>query len=156
LPSAGVDRVVRSPDNEAVVLAMWADYDRDGLTGILAWAAEDAEWRPYSAQQSVFRSTAAYREYVESTIAEGVAVDSIRLGIWSHGEVVAVRGRLRVRQGGIVDDSRMYWVHRVRDGKVAWTGSSPDLGALLAAVGLPGRGITNEAFMAMHSPAPPG
>jgi hypothetical protein len=39
---------------------------------------------------------------------------------------------------------------------VAWTGSSPDLGALLAAVGLPGRGITNEAFMAMHSPAPPG
>jgi hypothetical protein len=44
----------------------------------------------------------------------------------------------------------MYWVHRVRDGKVAWTGSSPDLGHLLAEAGLPGRGIANEAFMAMH------
>jgi ketosteroid isomerase-like protein len=146
---------VRSPDNEAVVLAMWADYDRDGLTGILAWAADDAEWRPHSAQQSVFHSTADYRAYVEEAAARGVHVDSIRLGIWSHGEVVAVRGRLRVRQGGAIDDSRMYWVHRVRDGKVQWTASSPDLGRLLADVGLPGRGITNEAFLAMHDGPPP-
>ena len=141
---------MRSPDNEAVVLAMWAAYDRDGLPGVLDWAAEDAEWRPHSAEQSVFRTTADYRAYVEETMARGVQVDSIRLGIWSQGEVVAVRGRLRVRKGGTVDDSRMYWVHRVRDGRVQWTGSSPDLGGLLAEVGLPGRGITNEAFMAMH------
>ena len=50
----------------------------------------------------------------------------------------------------------MYWVHRVRDGKVPWTGSSPDLGRLLAEAGLPGRGITSEAFMAMHGDQPPG
>jgi ketosteroid isomerase-like protein len=141
---------VRSPESEAVVLAMWADYDREGLTGILAWATEDAEWRPHSAEQSVFRSTADYGAYVEAAAARGVHVDSIRLGIWSHGDVVAVRGRLRVRRGGAIDDSRMYWVHRLRDGKVAWTGSSPDLGHLLAEAGLPGRGIANEAFMAMH------
>jgi ketosteroid isomerase-like protein len=153
LPSAE-EAAVRSPDNEAVVLAMWAAYDREGLLGILAWAAEDAEWRPYSAEQSLFRTTAAYRIYMEEAQARGVHVDSVRLGIWSHGEVVAVRGRLRVRQGGVIDDSRMYWVHRVRDGKVRWTGSSPDLGNLLAEVGLPGRGITNEAFMAMHSGEP--
>ena len=134
---------------------MWADYDREGLTGILAWAADDAEWRPYSAEQSVFRSTADYRAYMEQAAAQGVHVDSIRSGIWSHGEVVAVRGRLRVRQGGTVNDSRMYWVHRVRDGKIRWTGSSPDLGALLAEAGLPGRTITNEAFMAMHGETPP-
>lgn len=145
---------VRSPENEAVVLAMWADYDRDGLTGILAWAADDAEWRPHSAEQSVFHSTADYGAYVEEAAAGGVHVDSVRLAIWSRGEVVAVRGRLRVRKGGAIDDSRMYWVHRVRDGKVRWTGSSPDLGRLLAEAGLPGRAITNEAFMAMHSGTP--
>jgi hypothetical protein len=145
---------VRSPENEAVVLAMWDDYDRDGLPGILGWAADDAEWRPYSAGRSVFRTTAEYRAYLEESLARGVRVDSIRLGIWSQGEIVAVRGRLRVRQGGIVDDSRMYWVHRVRDGKVRWTASSPDLGGLLADAGLPGRGISNEAYMAMHSGAP--
>ena len=142
---------MRSPENEAVVLGMWEAYDRQGLTGIFEWASEDAEWRPHSAEQSVFRSTADYRAYMEQAIARGVQVDSIRLGIWSRGDVVAVRGRLRVRQGGAIDDSRMYWVHRVRAGKVTWTASSPDLGRLLAEAGLPGRGVTNEAFMAMHS-----
>ena len=42
----------------------------------------------------------------------------------------------------------MYWVHRVADGKVRWTASSPDLARLLADVGLPGR--ANEAYIAMH------
>jgi len=142
--------VTRSPDAEAVVLAMWEGYDRDGLRGVLDHASEDAEWRPHSSEQSVFRSTADYREYVERSVARGIVVDSIRLGIWSRDDVVAVRGRLRVRQGGVVEDSRMYWVHRVHEGKVSFTASSPDLGGLLAEVGLPGRAITNEAYMAMH------
>ena len=147
---------MRSATNEAIVLAMWADYERDGLPGILTWAAEDAEWRPYSAEQSVFRTTADYGAYVAAALARGVHVNSIRTGIWSQGDVVAVRGRLRVSRGGVLDDSRMYWVHRVADGKVRWTASSPDLGHLLAAAGLPGRGITSEAFIAMHGDAPPG
>lgn len=137
-----------SNESEAVVLGMWADYDREGLPGILRWAAEDAVWRPHSSSQSVFRSTAEYRADMERALAQGIRVQSIRLGIWSHGDVVAVRGRIRVQRGGTLDDSRMYWVHRVRDGKVRWTASSPDLARLLADVGLPGR--ANEAYMAMH------
>jgi hypothetical protein len=141
-----------SDENEAVVLGMWADYDREGLPGILRWAAEDAVWRPHSSSQSVFRSTAEYRASVEAALARGIRVDSIRLGIWSHEDVVAVRGRLRVRQGGVLEDSRMIprppAHHRVADGKVRWTASSPDLGRLLADVGLPGR--ASEAYMAMH------
>ena len=96
--------VVRSPDNEAVVLGIWDDYDREGLPGILRWAADDAVWRPHSSRQSVFHSTADYRASVEDALARGVSVDSIRLGIWSHDDVVAVRGRLRVRQGGLLSD----------------------------------------------------
>jgi ketosteroid isomerase-like protein len=138
----------RSRANEAVVLGMWKDYDREGLPGILGWATDDAVWRPHSSRQSVFRSTAEYRAYVEEAAARGVAVDSIRHAIWSHEDVVAVRGRLRVRRGGVLSDSRMYWVHRVRDGKVHWTACSPDLGALLADAGLPDR--ADEAYMAMH------
>jgi hypothetical protein len=137
-----------SPENEAVVLGMWAGYDREGLTGVLEHAAEDAVWRPHSAEQSVFHSTADYRAYVEAAADRGIVVDSIRLGIWSHDDVVAVRGRLRVRKGGVVEDTRIYWVHRVADGKVRWTASSPDLAGLLADVGLPGR--ANEAYIAMH------
>jgi len=86
-----------------------------------------------------------------SSPARGVSVDSIRLGIWSHDDVVAVRGRLRVRQGGVLSDSRSNRLpptHRVRDGKVRWTASSPDLARLLSDAVLPGR--ANEAYMAMH------
>jgi ketosteroid isomerase-like protein len=137
-----------SDENETVVLGMWADYDREGLPGILRWAADDAVWRPHSSTQSVFRSTADYRADVERALAQGVRVESIRLGIWSQGDVVAVRGRLRVHRNGSIADSRMYWVHRVADGKVRWTASSPDLAGLLADAGLPGR--ANEAYIAMH------
>jgi len=137
-----------SSESEAVVLGMWADYDREGLPGILRWAADDAVWRPHSSSQSVFRSTAEYRADMERALAEGIRVQSIRLGIWSHDDVVAVRGRIRVQHRGKLDDSRMYWVHRVRDGKVHWTASSPDLARLLADAGLPGR--ATEAYMAMH------
>ena len=77
--------------------------------------------------------------------------DSDRAGLPG---VAAVRGRLRLRRGGKVDDSRIDWVHRVRDGKIRWTGSSPDLGGLPSEAVLPGRAITDEAFMAMHSGPP--
>jgi hypothetical protein len=140
---------VRNTDNEAVVLGMWADYDREGLPGVLRWAAEDARWRPHSADGRTFASTSQYREQVEAATAEGVRVDSVRLGIWSRDDVVAVRGRLRVRRGGVIDDSRMYWVHRVRDGKVRWTASSPDLAGLLEECGFDRRAV-DEAFAAMR------
>ena len=141
--------MVRNPENEAVVLGMWADYDREGLPGILKWASDDAQWRPHSAEGRAFASTSSYRESVEQGVAEGVRVDSVRLGIWSHGDVVAVRGRLRVRRGGVIDDSPMYWVHRVRDGKVSWTASSPDLEGLLADAGC-GSDLVAEAVAAIH------
>jgi hypothetical protein len=140
---------VRNAENEAVVLGMWADYDRHGLPGILRWASDDAQWRPHSAEGRLFRSTTEYRQQVEEALREGVRIDSVRLGIWSHDDVVAVRGRLRVRRGSVIDDSRMYWVHRVRDGKVFWTASSPDLAALLADAGV-GREQAQTAFAAMR------
>ncbi len=140
---------MRSPDNEAVVLAMWADYDREGLPGILKWAAEDAGWRPHSGERRTFNSTSEYREHMEAAAVRGIRVDSVRAGIWSHEDVVVVRGRLRVRQGGVIEDSRMYWLHRVRDGKVQWTASSPDLGGLLAEAGID-RALTSAAFVATH------
>jgi hypothetical protein len=65
---------------------------------------------------------------------------------------VAVRGRLRVHRNGTIADSRMNPLppthHRVAEGKVRWTTSSPDLARLLADADLPGR--ANEAYMAMH------
>ena len=65
-------------ENEEIVLGMWEDYDREGLTGILRWASEDAVWRPHSSSQSVFRSTAEYGADMERALAEGIRVGKVR------------------------------------------------------------------------------
>ncbi len=140
---------MRSADNEKLILAMWADYEREGLPGILRWAADDARWRPHSAGGRVFRGTATYREEMERAWAAGIRVESVKLGMWSHADAVVVRGRIRTRRGSVLDDTRMYWLHRVRNRKVIWTSSSPDLAGLLEEAGLD-RGLAPEAFMALQ------
>jgi hypothetical protein len=143
---------MRSPENEKLILAMWEDYEREGLPGILRWAAEDAGWRPHSADGRVFRGTAAYRAEVERAGASGLRVDSTRLGVWSHGDVVLVRGRLRTRRGGVLGDTRMYWLHRVEGGQVTWTASSPDLAGLVEEAGLDRR-LAQQAYTELHGQA---
>ena len=123
------------------------DYEREGLPGILRWAADDAEWRPHSAGGRVFRSTAEYREQMQQAQACGIRVESTRLGLWSEDDVVVVRGRMRTRRGGVLDDTRMYWLHRVGDGKVVWTASTPDLAGLIEDAGLEA-GLASEAHIA--------
>src|SRR4051794_26606051 len=143
---------MRSPENEQMILAMWEDYEREGIPGVLRWAAEDARWRPHSAGGRVFRGTADYRAEVERSLADGIRVDSMRLGIWSHGDVVVVRGRIRTRRGGVLDDTRLYWLHRVDDGKIVWTSSSPDLAGLLDEAGLDRR-LAPQAYVELHQEA---
>jgi len=136
-------------DNEQLILAMWEDYDREGLPGILRWASDDAHWRPHSAGGRVFRGTEEYRAEVERAMAQGVRVESVRHSMWSHEDAVVVRGRLRTRRGGVLNDSRMYWLHRVHDGKVVWTSSSPDLAGLLEEAGYD-RKLATDAMIALH------
>jgi hypothetical protein len=136
-------------ENEQLIVAMWDDYEREGLPGILRHAAPDARWRPYSAGGRVFQDTAEYRAEVERAMAAGVRVDSLRLGMWTHGDVVVVRGRLRTRRGGVMDDTRMYWLHRIRDDRIVWTSSSPDLAGLLEEAGLDRR-LASEALIGLH------
>ena len=143
---------MRSVDNENLILAMWDDYEREGLPGILRWAADDARWRPHSAGGRVFIGTAAYREQVEQAQATGIRVESVKLGLWSHDDVVVVRGRIRTRRGSVLDDTRLYWLHRIRDRKVVWTSSSPDLAGLIQEAGL-ARELVPKAFMELHKEA---
>ncbi len=89
---------------------------------------------------------------MEQAQASGIRVESTRLGLWSDDDVVVVRGRIRTRRGGVLDDTRMYWLHRVRDGKVVWTASSPDLAGLLEEAGLDRR-LASEAYISLQNTA---
>ena len=135
-------------ENVAVVREMWAAYERDGLAAITAFAHPEAHWQPHSAGGRTFTSTEEYRAHVAAAATAGVRVESRLLGLWAHEDVVAVRGRIRVRRGGeIVDDTRIYWVHRFRDGRIEWTASSPDLGHLLEQAGYPDDRLAGDALV---------
>jgi hypothetical protein len=119
---------MRSRANERLVLAMWRDYERDGLPAILRRSAENARWRPFSGGGRTFRTSAMHRQEMDGAVAEGVT-----LRTWSHEDLVVVRGRIQTLIG---DDTFLYWAHRIRAGQVVWTSSSPDLDLLFLDAGL--------------------
>ena len=145
---------MRNPEAERFVRDVWAVFQRDGIPGVLALAAEDARWAPHSAHGRSLRTTAEYRAQLEQLTHAGERVEATGAGIWSHDDVVVVRGRMRIRKhGGLMEDTRMYWLFGVRERQLTWVASSPDLAGLLREVGRDDPVLTREAFIALHRDA---
>jgi ketosteroid isomerase-like protein len=145
---------VRNPEAERFVRSVWAAFQRDGIPGVLALAAEDAQWAPHSAHARRFRTTAEYRAQVEELTEAGERVEATGAGIWSNDDVVVVRGRMRIRKhGGVLEDTRMYWLFGVREEQLTWVASSPDLAGLLREFGRDDPVLAREAFIALHRDA---
>jgi ketosteroid isomerase-like protein len=116
--------------NIDVVRDMWATYDRDGLEGILRFAAPNAEWRPYSASGRTFATTADYRRYIERMAEQQEIVEAKMFDVYADGDWVVVSG-----PDGMVDNP-MHWVHRLDGGKLVFTASFTNLDEALATAGL--------------------
>ena len=145
---------MRNPEAERFVRVVWAAFQQEGITGVLPLAAPDAHWAPHSAHNRRFRTTAEYRAQVEQLLQAGERVEATGTGIWSHEEIVIVRGRMRIRKhGGVLEDTRMYWLFGVRDQQLARVASSPDLAGLLREVGRDDPVLVREAFIALHREA---
>ncbi len=123
-------------DNVATVRRMWAAYHDQGLRGILAFAADDAEWRPYSAHGRVFHGNEEYGDYIEEMERNREIVESQLGDVHASGDVVVVSGRLRLRGPDGLEDNPMHWVHRFREGELVFTASYPNLANALQAAGL--------------------
>jgi ketosteroid isomerase-like protein len=122
--------------NIDVVRDMWATYDRDGLEGILRFAAPNAEWRPYSASGRTFATTADYRRYIERMAEQQEIVEAKMFDVYADGDWVVVSGRLRLRGPDGMVDNPMHWVHRLDGGKLVFTASFTNLDEALATAGL--------------------
>ena len=145
---------MRNPEAERFVRVVWAAFKEEGITGVLALAAPDAQWAPHSAHNRRFQSTAEYRAQLELLTQAGERVEAIGTGLWSHGDIVVVRGRMRIRKGGgLLEDTRMYWLFGVRDERLVSVASSPDLAGLLRDVGHDDPVLAREAFIALHRDA---
>jgi ketosteroid isomerase-like protein len=122
--------------NIEVVREMWATYDREGLQGILRFAAPDAEWRPYSAGGRTFTTTADYRRHIERVGEQHEIVEAKMFDVYAHGDWVVVSGRLRLRGPDGMVDNPMHWVHRLHGGRLVFTASFTSLDEALATAGL--------------------
>lgn len=143
---------MRNAEAERFVRDVWAAFQREGIAGVLPLAADDAQWHPHSAQRRRFRSTAEYREQLER--ATGERVEASATGMWSHGPIVLVRGRMRIHKGAeLVEDTRMYWLFEVRTEQLTRVASSPDLAGLLREAGHGDAVLAREAFIALHRDA---
>lgn len=123
-------------DNVDTVRRMWLAYERDGLRGILAFAAPDAVWRPYSARGRGFATTEAYAAYIAEMDRRREIVEATLSDLHAEGDCVVVSGRLRLRDPDGIRDQPMHWVHRFRDGLIVFTASYPALNEALDAAGL--------------------
>ena len=128
--------LVVSPSNTDIVRSMWAAYERRGLEAILAFAAPDAEWVPYTASGRRFATTAEYGDYLEQMNRRDEIVEATLVEIREYGDSVVVSGRLRLRTHEGISDTSMHWVHRIRDGKIVYTASYPSLQQARDAAGL--------------------
>jgi ketosteroid isomerase-like protein len=145
---------VRNLEAERFVRDVWAAFQREGVAGVLALAADDARWAPHSAHNRRFATTAEYRAQLRRLTEAGERVEATGAGLWSHGDIVVVRGRMRIRKrGGELEDTRMYWLFGVRDQRLTWVASSPDLAGLLREVGHDDPVLAREAFIALHRDA---
>jgi hypothetical protein len=145
---------VRNPEAERFVRGVWAAFQKEGITGVLPLAAPDAHWAPHSAHNRRFRTTAEYRAQLELLIEAGERVEASGTGLWSHDDIVIVRGRMRIRKhGGVLEDTRMYWLFGVREQQLVRVASSPDLAGLLRDAGRDDPVLAREAFIALHREA---
>jgi ketosteroid isomerase-like protein len=145
---------VRNLEAERFVRDVWAAFQREGVAGVLALAADDARWAPHSGHNRRFRTTAEYRAQHERLTEAGERVEATGAGLWSHDDVVVVRGRMRIRKhGGLLEDTRMYWLFVVCEERLTWMASSPDLAGLLREVGRDDPVLAREAFIALHRDA---
>lgn len=145
---------MRNTEAERFVRAVWAAFRREGIAGVLPMAADDAHWQPHSANRRHFRSTAEYREQLERVDEAGETIEASATGMWSHEEIVIVRGRMRIRRrGDVLEDTRMYWLFEVAGEQLTRIASSPDLAGLLRDAGHGDPVLAREAFIALYRDA---
>ena len=145
---------MRNAEAERFIREVWAVFQRDGVPGVLELAWPDARWRPHSAHGHRFESTEEYRAALERLTDAGERVEAQGAGLWSHHDVVLVRGRMRVRgRRGLLEDTRMYWLFGVREGRLTRVSSSPDLAGLLREAGYDDPILAREAFIALYRDA---
>ena len=103
------------------VHALWAAFRAGGPLATLAQAGEDCEWLPPPdlPGADAVRSGSEMRAYLARLAREGVRVEPTLHTCEEVGEHVVAGGRMRIVSSTSLSDSPLFWLYRIRAGRVA-------------------------------------
>lgn len=92
------------------------------VEGYAAHVDPDAMLHPLVGDR-VFRGPDGLREYFRELAGSDTTVDASPFRFEERGDAVLVPGRIRVRSGGSLTDSPVFWIFKLRDGAIVRTES---------------------------------
>jgi anti-anti-sigma factor len=106
------------PSQVQLVRDLWRAHETGGLDAFLAVAGEDVVWQPFLTGDQVFRCSTELREALTGLAEQGVRYEPQLHDLEQHGNVVLVRGVLRVTSNGRFDETPVHWAYHFRDGRL--------------------------------------
>jgi ketosteroid isomerase-like protein len=102
------------------VNALWNALEARGPLATLDHVHEECEWVPAPdvAAAKPIHGAGAIRGHLEALDREGVRIEPTLHSCEAAGDNVVVCGRMRIVSRATLSDSPLFWVYRVREGRV--------------------------------------
>ena len=101
--------------------ALWSAFETAGPFAALPYVDAECEWIPSEDLPGAqpLHGTEAMRSYVERLSGDGVRIEpALHTCEALADDTVLVGGRLRVVSRASLSDSPLFWLYRVRDGRI--------------------------------------
>src|SRR4051794_34635992 len=105
--------------NVALVERLWDALQRGGVDALVALTDESVVWRPFAAGGRTLRGHRDLRAHFARLQREGVSHRAHPYAFEALGaSCVLVAGALRVQTQQGLEDRQLFWLYRVRDGRL--------------------------------------
>jgi ketosteroid isomerase-like protein len=111
---------------------LWRAYRRGGVEALRELVDDDVVWLPYGAGGRELRG---YDELAAYLTGRPDLIEADTYSFEEIGDGVLAAGHLRVRGGGALTDTQLYWVYCFRDGRLVRFAAHTSRAAALAALG---------------------
>lgn len=103
-----------------VVREMIDAFYSDGLEGARAFYDPEITWTSRLPRERVLRGPEEVAHGLDELQGAGRTVLAIARGVIDQGPCVVVPGEMQIRERGSVRQTQVWWVMRMRAGKVLW------------------------------------
>jgi hypothetical protein len=104
--------------NVAHVERLWRAMQREGVDAVLRLADPSCVWRPFCAHGRTLHGHDELRAFFRGLEGEGVSQEARAASFEPVGDCVLVTGSLRQHSARGLEDRQLFWLYRLRDGRL--------------------------------------